>query len=215
MVYAVDQRNHGRSPHTDDFDYALLAEDIRDFMEAQHMHRAHLLGHSMGGKAAMQFALEYPDRVDRLVVVDMGTRAYPGGHEAIFEALFGLDLEGIASRREADAYLATRIPEAGIRQFLLKNLTRHKSGGYVWKANLPSLYDNYARILAPITGSPYEGPTLFIRGADSRYVQDADLAELQQLFPNSRVATVAGAGHWVHAEQPAVVYQLVRDFLLE
>ena len=103
MIFAVDQRNHGRSPHTDAFDYQLLAEDIRDFMESQFMHRAHLLGHSMGGKAAMQVALEYPDQVDRLVVVDMGVRGYPGGHEEIFKALFALDLVNVKSRKAADA----------------------------------------------------------------------------------------------------------------
>ena len=215
MIFAVDQRNHGRSPHTDAFDYQLLAEDIRDFMESQFMHRAHLLGHSMGGKAAMQVALEYPDQVDRLVVVDMGVRGYPGGHEEIFKALFALDLVNVKSRKAADAFLAARIEDAGVRQFLLKNLTRNKAGGYAWKANVQALHDNYAHILAPISGTPFEGPTLFIRGAESRYVQDQDIPTLQQLFPNSRVETVADAGHWVHAEQPEAVYRLVRDFLVE
>ncbi len=121
MVYLVDQRNHGKSPHTDDFNYPLLAEDLHHFMESQWIHEAHIVGHSMGGKTAMQFALDYPDMVDRLAVIDIGPKAYEGGHQEIFAAMLDLPIEQITTRQEAADFLEKRIPDEGVRLFLLKN----------------------------------------------------------------------------------------------
>ena len=215
-VFIVDQRNHGRSPHHDSLDYPALAEDLRHFMEAHWVYKAHILGHSMGGKTAMQFALHYPDMVDKLVVVDIAPKAYTGGHETIFDALLNLDLSTITDRKEAESYLQSRIPEEGVRQFLLKNLTREKDGGFLWKMNLPVIYKHYADKLANVEpGEPFDGPSLFIRGGLSAYVQDEDWPLIQQWFPEARLYTVPGAGHWVHAEQPALLYQQVQAFLEE
>ncbi len=215
-VFLVDQRNHGRSPRTEQIDYPSMAEDLHQFLESHWVYRSHLLGHSMGGKTAMQFALHYPDMVDKLIIVDIAPRAYPGGHEPIFDALFALDLNSIDDRKEADAFLEARIPEFGVRQFLLKNLTRTREGGYEWKMNLPVIFRHYDDILRNIDGTePFEGPTLFLRGGDSRYVRDEDWPAIQQFFPNARLETVTGAGHWVHAEQPEALFELVTEFLAE
>lgn len=213
-VFILDQRNHGKSPHTPEHNYALMAEDLREFMESQYMFRAHILGHSMGGKTAMQFALTYPDMTEKLCVVDMSPRAGEGGHETIFRAMFGLDTEKVESRGEADAELKKLIPQRGVRQFLLKNLTREKTGGYRWKMNLEVLYNHYQDILAEIICEEvFEEPSLFIRGEKSDYITDADVPLIQEMFPQARVETVRDAGHWVHAEQPDALYDLVTDFL--
>lgn len=212
-VYIIDQRNHGRSPHADEFNYRILAEDLQQFMEDNWMYKARVIGHSMGGKTALQFALEYPAMVEQLVVVDMGIKAYTGGHAEIFAALLELDVAKITDRKAAADLLAARIPERGVRQFLLKNLTRSKAGGYQWKMNLPVLHARYQDILAAIeSNDTFDGDTLFIRGGKSNYVQDNDWNAIQTLFPRAELATVANAGHWVHAEQPQQLLQLVLNF---
>lgn len=212
-VYIVDQRNHGRSFHHDDMNYPVLAEDLHRFLEEQWIYRTHILGHSMGGKTAMQFALDFPDMVDRLVVVDMAPKRYEGGHQEIFAAMLGLDLETINSRQEAEALLANHIPDPGVRLFLLKNLTRGENGGFRWKINLPVLHRAYADILSPVTGTPFEGPALFVAGERSDYIKPADRPAIESLFPGAQMATVAGAGHWVHADAPDALLELVRAFL--
>lgn len=214
MVFIVDQRNHGKSPHVPEHSYALMAEDLREFMESNYMYKAHILGHSMGGKAAMKFALTYPDMVDKLTIVDISPRANKGGHEAIFNALFSLDLDKIENRKAADLQLQDLIPDFGIRQFLLKNITRKKEGGYRWKMNLSALHTHYQEILAETTGDEiFEGESLFIRGEKSNYVLDSDMAQILEYFPAAQLETVADAGHWVHAEQPEKLFQLVSKFL--
>lgn len=213
-VYIIDQRNHGRSPHDDTFNYEVMAEDLQAFMESQWIYEAHVIGHSMGGKTAMQFALNYPDLVNQLVVVDIAPKAYEGGHQAIFEALFSLDLDKIDNRKTADKLLAKKIADFGVRQFLLKNLTRKKEGGFRWKMNLPVIYQNYNQILSTITSlDTFDNPTLFIRGGASDYVQDEDMQNINLLFPNAELTTVENVGHWVHAAAPTELLKLVKDFL--
>lgn len=213
-VVLVDQRNHGRSPHVDNHDYPGLAEDLKAFMEANWMYEAHVLGHSMGGKTAMQLALHYPDLVNKLVVVDIAPKSYPGGHEPILDALNSLDLSLVEDRKDADAFLAGQIKDPGVRQFLLKNLTRTPAGNYQWKMNLPVLNKDYASILGNVSGGvPFEGPTLFVRGEKSDYIEPTDLPLLRTYFPAAQLETIAQAGHWVHAEQPERLYQVVSDFL--
>ena len=214
MVYLVDQRNHGRSPHHPDFNYALMAEDLRTFMESQWIYKAHLIGHSMGGKTVMQFAMDFPDMIDRLIVVDIAPKAYAGGHQAIFDALKQLDLGSIEHRKEADEALAKNIEQYGVRQFLLKNLSREKAGGYRWKMNLPAIQQHYQAILDTIPLSEaFEEKSLFIRGSQSNYIMDEDWPTVLSYFPNAHLATVEGSGHWVHAEAPAELLKLVSDFL--
>lgn len=214
LVYLVDLRNHGRSPHVDGLSYPSMAQDLSEFMEQNWIHKAHVLGHSMGGKVAMELALTYPDLVDKLIVVDIAPRPYAPGHDDVFAALFAVDLQKLESRQEAEAILEKHLDEWGVRQFLLKNLSRTKEGGFEWKMNLPVIYRDYARILEPPTETePFEGPSLFIRGAASRYVKDEDMLRIQELFPRSTLSTVPGAGHWVHADQPEILKKLVVDFL--
>ncbi|MFK7978367.1 MAG: alpha/beta fold hydrolase [Saprospiraceae bacterium] len=214
LVYIVDQRNHGRSPHDTRFDYEAMADDLQVFMESQWIYEAHIIGHSMGGKTAMQFALNYPDLVNQLIVVDIAPKAYEGGHQAIFEALFSLDLSSIKNRKQADAALLAQIPDFGVRQFLLKNLTNDKKGGYKWKMNLPVIYENYQQILATIKSEDiFDNPTLFIRGGQSNYIVAEDLKQIKSLFPTAALTTVAGANHWVHAAAPKELLALVTNFL--
>ncbi|MEM1218381.1 MAG: alpha/beta fold hydrolase [Bacteroidota bacterium] len=215
MVYLIDQRNHGKSPHTDDFNYPLLAEDLHHFMESQWIHEAHIIGHSMGGKTAMQFALDYPDMVDRLAVIDIGPKAYVGGHQDIFAAMLDLPIGQINTRQEAADFLAQRIPDEGVRLFLLKNLSRQKEGGYRWKHNLQALHTHYAEILEPVIGPPVDQETLFVRGGNSNYIENEDWPQIQAMFPAARLETVAGAGHWVHAEQPQKLLEILLPFLNE
>lgn len=213
-VYIVDQRNHGRSPHLDNMDYPALAEDLKSFMESQWMYNAHIIGHSMGGKTAMQFSMEYPEMVNKLVVVDIAPKAYPGLHNSIFDALMSLDLNRVQSRQEAEDWLAPKIDDLSVRQFLMKNLTRSKAGGFEWKMNLPVIYKYYGHILAPISvREAFENPTLFIRGNRSSYILDDDWSLIQDYYPNARLYSVANAGHWVHAEAPEVFYEAALSFL--
>ncbi len=216
MVFLVDQRNHGRSPHTGSMNYPAMADDLHYFMESHWLYRSHIMGHSMGGKTAMQLALQYPDMVDKLIVVDIAPKAYPPNHQFIFDALFAIDLDQVDSRADAEEQLARHIQDSGIRQFLLKNLTRTREGAYRWKMNLPVIYQHYQEIVGATTGDdPYEGPALFIRGANSPYILDADFPMIRQLFPQARIETIPGAGHWVHADQPEKLFRLVVDFLKE
>ena len=213
-VYIIDQRNHGRSPHVDEMNYPVLADDLRSFMEDHWIHRSHILGHSMGGKTAMQFAFDHPEMIDRLIVVDIGPNANPDRHKEIFEAMEGLDIAKLQSRKEAEAMLANTITDAGVRLFLLKNLNRNPAGGYTWKVNLPVLHRDFPDILAAVSGDPFEGPALFVRGGQSDYIKNKDWTTAQALFPAAELHTIPEAGHWVHADASEDLIRKVRQFLL-
>ncbi len=215
-VFLIDQRNHGRSPHSEDHDYSSMAEDIREFMEQHWMHDgAYVMGHSMGGKTAMQLALAYPELVKKLVVVDIAPRRYPNNHEVIFQALLNLHPETLTERSDADEKLARYIPQAGIRQFLMKNLTRRPEGGFEFKMNLPVIYKHYEDILDEVEADqPYQGPALFIKGENSPYIQNDDEPVIKALFPKAKITSIPNAGHWVHAEQPKALLEVLRKFLL-
>jgi len=214
-VILMDLRNHGRSPHRPRHTYPEMAEDLEAFLDERHIHQCSILGHSMGGKAAMQAALFYPERIEKLVVVDMAPRAYSGGHEVIFQAMRGLPIGNLSSRKEAEARLLEQIPEKGIVRFLMKNLSRSQHNGFEWKFNLDVLYRDYSAILAAVeeTGEPFTGETLFIGGGRSDYIQAEDEEEIKRLFPLAKISRIPEAGHWVHAEQPDLLYRQVRAFL--
>jgi pimeloyl-ACP methyl ester carboxylesterase len=212
-VYLVDQRNHGNSPHSNEFDYNVMADDILELMLSEGMDRAHLLGHSMGGKVAMTFATRYPERVNKLVVVDISPRYYEPHHARIFRAFRSLNLDTLKTRQEADDQMAYRIPEFGVRQFILKNLTR-EGERFVWKLNLDVIERNAEQIGAPLADDDwFNGHVLFIGGGESDYIQTSDHALIKQHFPNALIKMVPGAGHWVHAEQPKTLARLVNEFL--
>ena len=213
-VYTVDQRNHGRSPHSDVFDYPAMVEDLAAFMDAHSLDAARLLGHSMGGKTAMHFALTYPECVEALVVVDIAPKPYPPRHTAIFEALRGLDLAAYRTRAEIDAALRPRFPTDGVRNFLLKNLQRDGQGGYGWRMNLNGIARNADRLSGVLEAEgTFEGPTLFVRGGASDYVADEDRELIISFFPEAEIATIDGVGHWVHAEKPQAFGEVVLGFL--
>jgi len=214
MAILIDQRDHGRSEHTDDFNYNLLSQDLYDFMESNWIHQAIILGHSMGGKTAMQFASDHESLVEKLIVVDIGPKGYTGGHADIFDALFSVNLDTIQSRDEAEAQLSEKIRDASVVQFLMKNLSRNKEGGYEWKMNLSLLYDKYSHILAPVTiSAPCMAETLFIRGRKSAYIRDEDFAGIFTKFPNAAIHTIEEAGHWVHADRPDELFNRIIDFI--
>ena len=214
MVFIIDQRNHGKSPHSDEFSYKIMAEDLKEFMFQHHIYEAIIMGHSMGGKVAMRFALDYPDMVSKLIVVDIAPKKYKGGHQTIFEAMFDLDLENLTDRRAIDEALKVKIPDDGIRLFLMKNLARQKEGGYRWKMNLPVLYKNYQEILSTIeVDDAYDDEVLFIRGGQSKYIRDEDILDIQEIFPLMQLETIPNTGHWLHAEAPEMFMKIVNNFI--
>jgi pimeloyl-ACP methyl ester carboxylesterase len=215
-VFSLDARNHGRSPHSEEFNYHLMVEDLREFIEQQKLGSVNLLGHSMGGKTAMLFAIQYPELVERLIVVDIAPKPTSPSLDDIFEALFSLDLAKFKFRKEIDEALAHKLKNATTRQFVLKNLKRSEEGKFSWKVNLDVVYRNMHGINSAVpTDHPFTKPTLFIRGANSRYILDEDLGLIQEIFPNSKIATISNAGHWVHADNPAEFDKTVMKFLNE
>ena len=214
-VFTVDQRNHGRSPHAPTFDYEAMAADVRDFIARHNLGSVTLMGHSMGGKTAMQTALTYPTLVDRLIVVDMAPKAYPPRHTDLLRALQRIDPSDYDDRSAIDAELAESVPSRPIRQFLLKNL-QYDGERYTWQMNLDVIAANYNAINDAITSSStFDGPTQFIRGGDSDYVEVEDMVYARTLFPDATLETIDGAGHWVHADAPDALAEVVTDFLAE
>jgi esterase len=211
-VALVDLRNHGRSPHSAAMDLPLLAADVAALQASLGLSASALVGHSLGGKVAMQLALSAPQRVERLVVADIAPVAYARQHDDILAALAAVDLPALTGRSAADAQLAQHIGESNVRQFLLKSLYRD-DGGWHWRFDLPALRANYAALAAAPAGAPYAGPTLFIKGENSRYIDTRRYPQMRAAFPAYRLEVIAGAGHWLHAEQPALFNRLVRDFL--
>lgn len=214
-VYLIDQRNHGRSPHSDSFSYDLLVRDLLDFSDAEGWNTFYLIGHSMGGKVAMKFAARYPHRLSRLVVVDIAPRYYAPHHQEVLAALRAVDLPHTKSRQEAELAMIPFLPEADTRQFLLKNLYRTEEGHFAWRINLDVLEREIPNIGEALqAGAPIEVPTLFVRGERSTYISDQDEKDIHVLFSQAKVEMVANAGHWVQAEQPQVFAELVLRFLL-
>ena len=215
QVILVDLRNHGRSPHVPDMDYDLMAEDVAELLESLGVDECILLGHSMGGKVAMQAAFDYPELVTKLVVVDIAPRRYHPGHATIFAALDAVDPADISNRKEAGEAMSLHVSDPGIQLFLSKNLTRNPEGGFRWRMNLEAIREFYPRLIGPVgqAGDAFEAPALFIRGGKSGYVQDDDWPLIDILFPQAELATVEGAGHWVHAERPEELMRVVDGFL--
>ncbi len=212
-VYTIDQRNHGKSPHSEHLSYPLMADDLYEFMQDQQLTSARFIGHSMGAKTAMQFALNHPVMAEQLVLVDMHPQKNAPSHQAIFEALKSVDLSKIERRSDADEQLKPMIQDFGIRQFLLKNLTRTGEGKYGWKVNLQALENEYDKILEGVNHGTFEGPVIFLKGGKSDYITEKNLPEYQQIFPNAELKTIDESGHWIHAEAPQKFYDTVRAFL--
>ena len=220
-VFLIDQRNHGRSPHDTKMNYAILAEDLHNFIEEHKLKNPLLIGHSMGGKVVMQYALTYPDAFQKMVVVDISPRKYNvSHHEAILNGLKAIDVQKLESRNGADETLEQYIDEEGVRMFLLKNLARTKDG-FEWKMNLPVLEKSILKIGGAVTKNKSidsavdynEKPVLFINGGQSRYIQEKDIPTITKYFPNAHIHTIHDAGHWVHAQSPKEFFETVTNFL--
>jgi esterase len=213
-VFTPDLRNHGQSPHHPIHSYASMADDVRALMDEEGLHQPFLIGHSMGGKTAMELALGTPERVKGLVVVDIAPTSSSMDVDGYLDALLSMDLSLFVSRQEVDREMVKRIPDERTRQFLLTNITRSADGKLVWRINLKALADNRAQIFAGLSGGRhYAGRTLFVRGEHSRYLHPQDEEQIRALFPNATIQTINGAGHWIHADAPEAFLAQVRSFL--
>lgn len=230
-VYLIDQRNHGRSPHSENHNYEALKEDLKQFIEQHQIGKTILIGHSMGGKTVMFFAHDYPERISSLIVLDISPRSYKDTFESssqsmthlnIINSMLKVDFHSVKSRQDVDHQLAESIHSAKIRQFLLKNLTRSKTNQFHWKLNLPVLQKELPNILEGFDENSFKNgngitgfPVLFIRGETSDYIRDQDIPFIKKIFPYADVATVFDAGHWLHAEQPDKLIKTIKYFLLD
>src|ERR1051326_574313 len=212
-VYTVDLRNHGLSPWSEEWKYKVMGEDINEFIEEKDLQDTVVIGHSLGGKVAMRFALDHPGKLAKLIVVDIAPKQYPTGPNAVIEGLNSVDLSKINSRKEAEEQLVKYIPEAPVRQFLLKNLYWKEEGRLAWRFNLDVITDNFEEVNREISGGPVNVPAVFIRGTLTGYVQDEDLPAIKKLFPNAGLVTIDGAGHWIHADKPKEFYEAVMKIL--
>jgi pimeloyl-ACP methyl ester carboxylesterase len=212
-VFSIDQRNHGQSPHSDGFDYPSMVSDLEEFITDHQINNPIILGHSMGGKAAMNFALAHPDKIKKLIVVDISPKAYDLEHYTIVKGLKAIPITTISSRNEADEILANHVPEPGVRQFLLKNLQRNSTSGFSWKINLPVISEKLANIGVDLQfPGPFTKPTLFVRGLKSSYISDSDWKRIIEIFPAAQLETL-DTGHWVQAEKPQEFAELIMKWL--
>ncbi|UOA07483.1 alpha/beta fold hydrolase [Methylobacter sp. S3L5C] len=212
-VYVLDLRNHGTSPHHPVMDYPTMAADLLQFMDTHHLTTASVLGHSMGGKVAMWFALNHPERIDQLIVVDIAPISYTHCFNHLIKALKALPLSKISNRKQAELFLATDIPELSYRQFLLQNLIL-KDGAYDWRVDLDIFLFMAPNIIAFPDGekiAPYTGKTLFLAGAQSDFVKASDI---NTLFPNATLTVIGNAGHWLHVQQPDIFIKQVEEFFV-
>ena len=212
-VYLVDQRNHGASPHNDEFTYEKMVDDLLKFIKQHDLIRPDIIGHSMGGKVAMLFAVRYPDQINKLIIVDIAPKFYPVHHNTILEGLKAIPITTLQSRQEADDILTGYIDLPGVRQFLLKNIKR-SDDGFEWKMNLNVIYDHIANVGNGLEDDDqFDHETLFIRGSESDYIEDSDIPDLNDHFPKNDLVTIHGASHWVHVEEPEQLLKAIEIFL--
>ena len=215
QVHLIDQRNHGRSFHSQDFDYDILAKDLAGYILEHQLDDCIILGHSMGGKTAMQFACSHPELTRALIVADIAPKYYPPHHQSIINGLNQLDFNKIKSRGEADKELSTYIPEMGVRQFLLKNLYWVEKGKLGLRFNLSVLGDKMEAIGETLGSTEsYDGPALFLKGDRSEYVTQTDREVIAKHFPSYTLDTVEKAGHWLHAENPTQFFNKSMGFIM-
>lgn len=213
-VHLIDQRNHGRSFHSDEFNYEVMVEDLKRYCDEHNLHDIVLLGHSMGGKTAMLFAVEYPELVSKLIIADISPRYYPAHHDDILNGLSALDFEKLKSRGAADNELKRYVSDSGTRQFLLKNLYWKEKEKLALRINLEVLKEQVNEVGEPLPmHAKFEKETLFLRGDRSEYISFQDESLIHSHFPKAEIVTISNAGHWLHAENPTEFYNAVIEFL--
>jgi esterase len=223
-IYTVDQRNHGLSFHSDQMNYPAMARDLNELITDLGFSQISLLGHSMGGKTALQFAISHPEKVRQLFVADIAPRSYPPHHQQIIAALKQIDFDNVKTRKAAEAQLSVSIPDFSTRQFLLKNLYWKSDARLDWRFNLKAIEEHISELGAQINFQTPNRPdlvftqkdfqTCFIRGGNSKYLSDDDAKSIHRNFPDARIETIPGAGHWLHADKPQEFISLVHSLLL-
>lgn len=224
-VYSIDLRNHGQSPHDPMHTYDAMKRDLAGFFEEQQIGPAVIIGHSMGGKTAMLFAADFPEKTEKLIVVDIAPKDYLEMesesqyhlHRAILMAMMEVNFDLVKTRQDVEDVLAEKIDNPRIRQFLLKNITPDKLAGRLkWKLNVEALYNNleeivqggnYRKFLDRIPVTAY--PVVFIRGLESNYIKDEDVRLIKKIYPEANIVDIPNAGHWLHAEQPELFLEAV------
>lgn len=215
QMHLIDQRNHGRSFHSNTFNYKVMVEDLNKYCEYHQLENIILLGHSMGGKVAMEYATTYPNNLSHLIIADIGPKSYPLHHQIILEALSSLDFTKIKTRKEADKTLQKYISNTGIRLFLLKNLYWKSKEELGLRINLPILIKNIKEVGKALAPNAYfNKPTLFLRGENSGYIEDTDVILIKKHFPKASIKTIPKTGHWLHAENPNDFFEEVLGFLI-
>lgn len=213
-VHLLDLRNHGRSLHSDEFNYSVMAQDVLNYCEEKNLSSIYLMGHSMGGKVAMVFATLFPKMVKKLIIADIGPKEYRPHHDQILEGLSAVNFEEKPERSDVDAIVSKYVSDVGTRQFLLKSLYWKTSAQLAYRFNLPVFLENKDTIGEPLEENAiFDGLTLFLRGSNSNYILDEDFKDIRNHFPKADIVTISNAGHWLHAENPDDVYDAVLDFL--
>ncbi len=229
VVFLIEQRNHGRSPHSESHNYQLMVDDLLEFLEKHNIEKVVLVGHSMGGKTVMHFAYQYPEKLSGLIVLDIAPKSYLQptrekeseiNHSSILKAMKNIDFFTIKNRNDVDQTLKEDIKNQRIRQFLLKNIYRDNDNRFSWRLNVDALYKDLDKILDDMDTDFINNAdaissfqVLFIKGANSKYILDEDLKHIKTIFPYAELKTIYDAGHWLHVEQPKKLVSLIVEFL--
>ena len=223
-VHLLDLRNHGNSPHSDEHSYPLMAQDIAEYMDNNSIYTASLIGHSMGGKAVMQFAFDFPQYVENLIIIDMSPRQYVFtekeisgylNHFEIMKMMHRIDFKNFNTRENIENYLSGFIPDINIVKFLIKNIKRNQENNFEWKINISALLRNFKKLFEEVgaTGNIHYGKTLFVKAENSPYISDSDTEIINEKFPNSELFKIQNCGHWVHHEKPAELLEKILIFM--
>ena len=214
QVHIIDLRNHGKSFHSDDFNYDVMSKDVLEYCQEHNLNKVSIIGHSMGGKVAMLFAITHPEMGDKLIVADIGPKYYKPHHDEILAGLNAIDFTSKPDRTEVEEILYPYIPDFGTRQFLMKNLYWITPGQLAFRFNLEAFNNHIDSIGTALPEEAvFENPTLFIRGGNSNYILDADVPGIKKHFPSFQLVTIPDVGHWLHAENPKLFFEETFRFL--